>query len=280
MAEEKKNKLKKNSKVIKSKEVSEEIKDVNSEVKTSKKSSVTTPILELEDVGYRYADAAKDDYVLKNISYSFEKGKMYAIKGKSGSGKTTLLSLISGLENKYIGKIYFKDKDLSKVNLDKYRNSDIGIVFQSYNLLPHLTASENIILSMDINNLKCPDKKAKALELIESVGLSKEHANRRVLKLSGGEQQRVAIARSLSYEPDIIIADEPTGNLDKDTENDILAIFSGLAHTKNKCVIIVTHSENVCNKCDEVYELKKRTQKEKTSSWFFSLSIVKITLLW
>lgn len=212
-------------------------------------------LLKLDNVSYRYSDAPKDVYVFRNISYEFSKGKMYAIKGKSGSGKTTLLSLISGLEKKYEGKIYYEDKDLGKVDLDKYRNSDIGIVFQSYNLLPHLTASENIVLSMDINGLKKINKKERALELLKSVGLSKKHEKRRVLKLSGGEQQRVAIARSLSYDPKILIADEPTGNLDKETESEILKIFSDLAHKENKCVIIVTHSDNVCNQCDEVYEL-------------------------
>ena len=212
-------------------------------------------ILKIDNVGYRYSDAKKDEYVFKNVSYSFEKGKMYAIKGKSGSGKTTLLSLICGLEKKYLGKIYYEDKDLSKINLDKYRNSDIGIVFQSYNLLPYLKASENILLSMDINHYK-GNKKERVNELLENVGLTKEHGNRKVLRLSGGEQQRVAIARSLSYDPKIIIADEPTGNLDKDTENDILAIFEKLAHKEDKCIIIVTHSENVCKKCDVIYELK------------------------
>ncbi len=142
-------------------------------------------ILSLDNVSYRYSDAPKGVYVFKDLSYKFEEGKMYAIRGKSGSGKTTLLSLISGLEKKYEGKIFYKDKDLSKVNLDKYRNSDIGIVFQSYNLLPHLTASENIILSMDINRLKKTNKKAKALELLKSVGLGKKHEKRRVLRLSG-----------------------------------------------------------------------------------------------
>ena len=214
-------------------------------------------VLKVENVCYRYKDAAKDDYVLKNINYSFEKGKVYAIRGKSGSGKTTLLSLISGLENKYEGKILYKDKDLKKMDLDVYRNTDIGIVFQSYNLLPHLTAIENIILSMDISKVKVKDKVSKSIELMESVGLSSNLKDRRVLKLSGGEQQRVAIARSLSYNPEIILADEPTGNLDHETENEILSIFCNLAHKQNKCVIIVTHSQNVCNLVDEVYELKK-----------------------
>ena len=215
-------------------------------------------VLEIKNVNYRYKDAQKDDYVLKNINYSFEKGKVYAIKGKSGSGKTTLLSLISGLENKYEGNIYYKDKELKKIDQDKYRNTDIGIVFQSYNLLPHLTALENIILSMDISKVKVDDKKKKAIELMKSIGIKESCKDRRVLKLSGGEQQRVAIARSLSYNPEIILADEPTGNLDKETENEILDIFVKLAHENNKCVIIVTHSENVCSKSDMVYELKKQ----------------------
>lgn len=214
-------------------------------------------VLVISDVSYRYRDAAKDDYVLKNINYSFEKGKVYTIKGKSGSGKTTLLSLISGLEKKYEGSILYKNNELKKMDLDKYRNTDIGIVFQSYNLLPHLTAIENIILSMDISKVKVDDKKHKALELMKSVGLKESYKDRRVLKLSGGEQQRVAIARSLSYNPEIILADEPTGNLDKETESEILDIFVKLAHEQNKCVIIVTHSENVCNKSDVIYELHK-----------------------
>ena len=218
-------------------------------------------ILSIKDVNYRYQDAAKDEYVLKNINFDFEKGKTYAIKGKSGSGKTTLLSLISGLEKKYEGEIYYKDKKLSEMNLDDYRSQNVGIVFQSYNLLPHLTALENIILSMDISKVKVDDKKKLALSLMEQVGLDNSLANRRILKLSGGEQQRIAIARSLSYNPEIILADEPTGNLDHETENEILNIFKDLAHKHNKCVIIVTHSKNVCDSVDKVYELNKVKKK-------------------
>ena len=144
------------------------------------------------------------------------------------------------------------------MNLDNYRSQNVGIVFQSYNLLPHLTALENIVLSMDISKVKVEDKKKLATDLMEQVGLKKEMANRRILRLSGGEQQRIAIARSLSYNPEIILADEPTGNLDHDTESDIMKIFNDLAHKHNKCVIIVTHSQNVCNSVDIVYELKKK----------------------
>ena len=214
-------------------------------------------ILKLENVSYRYKDATKDAYVFKDINYEFEEGKMYAIKGKSGSGKTTLLSLITGLEKCTEGQILYENKNLKKMNLDRYRNTDIGIVFQSYNLLPRLTAVENIMLSMDISKVKVKNKKEKALELMKSVGLSEEHAKRKILKLSGGEQQRIAIARSLAYNPKIIIADEPTGNLDKDTESEILKIFKHLAKDENKCVIIVTHSQNVCDEVDTVYELGK-----------------------
>ena len=220
-------------------------------------------ILETKNLCYRYSDAPKDDYVFKNINMTFDEGKVYAIRGKSGSGKTTLLSLISGLETKYEGEILYLEKDMSKMDLDKYRNTDIGIVFQSYNLLPTYTALENIILSMDISNIKDVDKKAKAIELMKQVGLKESQANRRVLKLSGGEQQRIAIARSLSYNPTIILADEPTGNLDKETEDEILKIFKDLAHKENKCVIIVTHSKNVCDAVDEIYELGKKEETKK-----------------
>ncbi len=218
-------------------------------------------ILKIDNVSYRYQDAEKDDYVLKDISFDFERGKVYAIRGKSGSGKTTLLSLISGLEKDYEGSITFDGKELRKIDLDLYRSRDIGIVFQSYNLLPHMSAMENIILSMDISKVNVLDKKKRAVELMESVGLEETQKDRRVLRLSGGEQQRVAIARSLSYDPGMILADEPTGNLDKETENEILKIFKNLAKKENKCVVIVTHSENVCKQADIVYELKKNKKK-------------------
>lgn len=214
-------------------------------------------ILSIQNASYRYSDAELDEYALKDVSYDFEAGKIYAIRGRSGTGKTTLLSLISGLERCTEGKIIFGNKDLKDINLDYYRSHEIGIVFQSYNLLPYMTVSENIILSMDTSGVKIANKKEKALELMKSVGLKEVYANRKVLRISGGEQQRVAIARSLSYNPKMIIADEPTGNLDKQTEKEILDIFKKLAHEENKCVIIVTHSPNVCNEVDVVYDLKK-----------------------
>ena len=142
--------------------------------------------------------------------------------------------------------------------MDEYRSTHIGIVFQSYNLLPYLTALENVTLVMDISKEKITNKKDKALQLMQKVGLDESYANRKILKLSGVEQQRIAIVRSLSYDAKMIVADETTGNLDKDTENDIMSILKDLARNDNKCIIIVTHSENVCKQVDTVYELKKQ----------------------
>lgn len=210
-------------------------------------------VLKVKDLSYKYKDG--DSYVLKNLNFAFEEGLVYAIKGKSGCGKTTFLSLISGLEKYEEGSIKFLGEELKTIDLDYYRSRDIGIVFQAFNLLPGLSAIENIILAMNVSGVKDKDKKALAIELLESVGLNEEKGDRRVLNLSGGEEQRVAIARSIAYDAKVIIADEPTGNLDKETETEIMAIFKDLAK-KGKYVIIVTHSNNVAKMADVVYELK------------------------
>lgn len=210
-------------------------------------------ILELENVSFSYGKTK----VLDNISYSFNAGHVYSIVGKSGAGKTTLLSILSGLAKPTSGHIYYDEKDMAKINPYKFRSNYVGVVFQSFNLLTKLTAVENVVLSMDIAKKKIKNKKEHAYKLLESVGLSKEEADRRVLKLSGGQQQRVAIARALSYEPDIILADEPTGNLDGETQDEILKILKDLAN-KGKCVIMVTHSPAVAEQSDFVYTLKKQ----------------------
>lgn len=212
-------------------------------------------VFKIEHVYYSYDGGATP--ILKDINYEFEKGKTYAIVGKSGSGKTTLLSLMSGLDNPKDGKILYNDNDISKMDEDIYRSKHVGVVFQSFNLLPHMTALENVILSMDVSNVKVDNKKEHALNVLKKVGLDEQKANRRILMLSGGEQQRVAIARALSYNPEVILADEPTGNLDSNTENQIINIFKDLAKNDNKCVIIVTHSSNVSDSVDTVYNLEK-----------------------
>ena len=218
-------------------------------------------ILSLENISFSY----DKNPVLKDISYEFEKGKMYCIIGKSGAGKTTLLSLLSGLATPNDGTIRYDGKDIAKIDKYTFRSRYIGVVFQSFNLITKYTALENVILSMDVAGYKTKNKKDRALQLLDSVGLDEDEANRRVLKLSGGQQQRVAIARALSYDPDIILADEPTGNLDRDTQKDIMEIFRELAN-QGKCVILVSHSVEVASMCDERYELTKipgKTRKRK-----------------
>ena len=215
-------------------------------------------ILSLQNISFSYDRTP----VLQNVSYEFEKGKMYCIIGKSGAGKTTLLSLLSGLAKPTGGEIFYDDKNVAKIDKYKFRSKYIGVVFQSFNLLTKYTALENVVLSMDVAGYKTKSKKRRAIELLQGVGLDEDEANRRVLKLSGGQQQRVAIARALSYDPDIILADEPTGNLDTETQNEIMNIFRELTN-QGKCVILVSHSPDVAAMCDERYELVKlgRTKK-------------------
>ena len=213
--------------------------------------------LELANVNYRYDGS--NETVLKKVSASFESGKVYTIIGQSGTGKSTLLSLISGLDTCKDGSILYQGKSLRELDRDEYRSKSIGVIFQSYNLLLNSTAVYNITLSMNIseNNTKTKrDKKNYAYALLDKVGIDRETADRKILKLSGGEQQRVGIARALSHDPAVIIADEPTGNLDTETEDAVLDILTRLAHEDGKCVIIVTHSENVTFIADEIWAIE------------------------
>ena len=219
--------------------------------------------LELQNVGYSYNSK---ELVLRHVNYRFEGGRIYAITGCSGAGKTTLLSLLSQLTKPTEGKILYNGLDVSEVDQYLYRSQYAGVIFQSFNLLMHLTAVENVMLSMDIAGVKKENNRAYAMKLLEKVGLSKEESQRRILKLSGGQQQRVAIARAVSYDPSILLADEPTGNLDEDTQDEIMEIFKGLAYEEQKCIILVTHSPVVASLADEVYALtdtKKIKNRQK-----------------
>ena len=208
-------------------------------------------ILKIDNLKKHYTDGDSLRHILKGVNYTFEKGKMYTVSGSSGSGKTTFLSIIAGLDQQNDGKVLYNDKDIRNIGLTKYRNEYVSIVFQSYNLIPYLTALENIIIAMDISNkISNKQKKERAIKLLKSVGITEEKFNRIVNKLSGGEQQRVAIARALSTDPELILADEPTGNLDNEIQIEITEIFKKLAHDNNKCIIIVTHSHELVNHAD------------------------------
>ena len=205
-------------------------------------------VLTLKKVEYKYEGTKKA--VLKGVSADFEAGKTYAIAGKSGSGKSTLLSLIAGLDVCTGGEILHQGISLKTLDRDEYRAKEIGVIFQAFNLITNSTGIENIVLSMNISGSREKNKREFAYALLEKVGIDKETADRKILKLSGGEQQRIGIARALAHNPGIIIADEPTGNLDKDTEADILRILTALARDDGKCVIIVTHSKKVTSIAD------------------------------
>ena len=201
-------------------------------------------IMELNNIEYAYENKRK---VLKGVSLSVEEGKMYAILGPSGCGKTTLLSLMGGLDSTSNGQILYDGQDIEKMGLSAHRKNNIAFIFQSYNLIDYLTPKENVALT----------SKLSPLPILERVGLTDEESKRNVLKLSGGQQQRVAIARALASDAKVILADEPTGNLDEDTAADITAILKECAHQMNKCVVIVTHSNELARQADVVFRLKK-----------------------
>jgi putative ABC transport system ATP-binding protein len=216
------------------------------------------PVLRLAAVSHTYSGDGRKTPVLKQIDLSFERGTLTAIVGPSGSGKTTLLSLASGLDTPTKGTVYFDGRDLADVGLGRYRNRHAATIFQHYNLLTYMTALQNVTTAMEITGVEPGQggRRRRALEVLESVGLDRHEASRNVMRLSGGQQQRVAIARALACDVDILFADEPTGNLDEETAQGIIEAFQELAHQRNKCVVVVTHSQHIANQSDHVLILR------------------------
>ena len=212
-------------------------------------------ILELKEVSYWYD---KDKKIIDNLSVDFEKGKFYTVIGPSGSGKTTFLSLISGLDKRKDGEILYCGKNVDEIGLTNFRNKCVSIIFQGYNLLTYMTALQNVISAISIKGLKVKNEKERALEMLKKVGFLDEQCNQKVLTLSGGQQQRVAIARALVSETEIIIADEPTGNLDEKTSEDIIKLFRDIVGKENKCLIMVTHNNDIAKNSDITYRLKNK----------------------
>lgn len=213
--------------------------------------------LQLQNISYGYVDGNKKRTILDQLSYSFEKGKFYAILGPSGSGKTTLLSLLGALEKTQEGSILYEGQTLEEIGYVNYRRNKLSIVFQQFNLIPYLTGLENVLNVMHITNNELPiDKRKTALNLLNRFGIVETKAIRGISTLSGGEQQRVAIARALATNVSLILADEPTGNLDTATQKEIVSIFRSLASDYNCCVIVVTHSDEVAKLSDIQLRLK------------------------
>lgn len=214
-------------------------------------------ILKLEKLNYGYIDGGLKRQILKDLDYEFEEGTFYTILGASGSGKTTLLSIMAGLDKAESGEVYYEGEAISKMGLQKYRRDKVGVVFQSYNLINYLTGAENIELAMSETSNKIPgNRKELAYALLNMVGIVESKADRIVTKLSGGEQQRVAIARALAGNQDLIFADEPTGNLDSETEQEVIRIFRMLSEEFGKTIIVVTHSNEVSKLSDRRVLLK------------------------
>ena len=208
-------------------------------------------ILEAKNLSYNYANSKEK--VLSSVNQGFEEGEFHAIIGKSGAGKSTFLSLLAGLDSPQDGEILFRGENIEKEGYSKHRRDNISLVFQNYNLIEYLTPLENIRL---VN-------KHASEDILLELGLDRSQIKRNILKLSGGQQQRVAIARALVSEAPVILADEPTGNLDQASSKEIIDLFKRLAKERNKCVIVVTHSKDIADAADVVLEISNKKLKRK-----------------
>ncbi|MBQ7378969.1 MAG: ABC transporter ATP-binding protein [Clostridia bacterium] len=209
-------------------------------------------LLQLRDVHYDYTSSSGVTHALRGVDAEFLPGNFYALTGRSGCGKTTLLSLIAAFDRPLRGDILLDGTSIFAQSATLYRRKNIGMIFQSYQLIPHLTALENVMLAFDIARVQTPlpQKKAAARQCLSQVGLGSAHEKKFPRQLSGGEQQRVAIARTLAADPPILLADEPTGNLDSENSENIVSLLRAAAHERGKCVIVVTHAEEIAEKAD------------------------------
>ena len=210
--------------------------------------------LRVEQVFYRYKNGDRD--VLSDVSCEFEAGKLIAVVGPSGSGKTTLLSILAGLDKPTQGKVFIGEEDLSTLDLDQYRREKVSMIFQAFHLFPLLTALENVCYPMEMNGVSRKDAEERGRKLLDVVHISDDKHKRYPSNLSGGEQQRVAIARALSTGARVLLADEPTGNLDVANGEIVLDILKSLAHNEGYCVIIVTHNLEIAEASDVVLRMK------------------------
>ncbi|WP_425539265.1 ABC transporter ATP-binding protein [Microaceticoccus formicicus] len=216
--------------------------------------------LELQNIYYRYKGSNKD--VLKDVTATFDKGKLHAIVGPSGSGKTTLLSIMAGLDEPTRGSIFIDGKDLKEMDADEYRRDCISMIFQAYQLFPLLTSLENVCFPMEYKGVDPKTAAETGREVLNALGIKGDKQGRYPANLSGGEQQRVAIARTLATGAKIILADEPTGNLDDDNTERILDILKQLAHEQNFCIIVVTHDTELAESCDTIWKITEGEMTE------------------
>ena len=213
-------------------------------------------LLALDNVVYEYSNKYQTVRAVNEVSYEFHKGRFYAIVGKSGSGKTTLLSLLAGLDVPKEGAVIYREKSTKDMDRDRYRREDVAVIYQDYNLFPLLTAIENVMYPLQLRGMNEKQAMQKASEKIKSVGMDESFHKRFPSMLSGGEQQRIAIARALASGAQIILADEPTGNLDSENGKNIIGTLKKLAHEEDYCVIVVTHDLEISTDADEVLSMR------------------------
>ena len=212
-------------------------------------------VLTLDHVSYTYPGS--DRPVVKDASFQFESGQLYAVIGPSGSGKSTLLSMMAGLDLPTEGEVRLEGHgSLARLDLDRYRRENVAMIFQAFHLLPLFTVMENVCYPMELSGVEEKEAKARAAVLLEKVGIAQEKQKRFPTNLSGGEQQRVAIARTLSTGAPVLLADEPTGNLDGENTKIVMEILRKLAHEEGRCVIVVTHDPEVAEAADLVLRMK------------------------
>ncbi len=213
-------------------------------------------IMEVRDVRFTYRTRYQTVEALKGVSYAFEEGKLYALVGKSGSGKSTLLSLMAGLELPSEGEVLFRGTSTAAMDLNRYRREDTAVIYQSFRLFPLLTVAENVAYPMELRGMKPKETQERAARLIEKVDLPPSVLDRFPTMLSGGEQQRVAIARAIGGDARLILADEPTGNLDVENSMRVIRLLADLAHRDGYCVIVVTHDMDIAAEADEILRMR------------------------
>ena len=213
-------------------------------------------ILTTENASFTYQNKSQTVRAVKDVTCSFDEGRAYAIVGKSGSGKTTLLSLLAGLELPTEGAVFFEGKATADMDCDLYRRDHAAVIYQSYNLFPLLTAQENVLYPLKLRGVDGKTALELAQKELKAVGIQPDQFKRFPSQLSGGEQQRVAIARALAAGNRIVLADEPTGNLDITNGEQVVEILLRLAHEEGRCVIIVTHDLEIASQMDEIYMMR------------------------
>jgi ABC-type lipoprotein export system ATPase subunit len=233
---------------------------------------VADPVLSCQTLSKVYRTGAGQVTAISEVTLDIMPAEMMAIVGPSGSGKTTLLSMLGGLEQPSSGQILVEGTPLERrfSDLSDYRREAVGFVFQAYNLLPHLSALENVLLPMELAGVPRRERRKSAVELLSAVGIGEERYQHRPLRLSGGEQQRVAVARALANHPAILLADEPTGNLDRETSSQVIGLLHNMARQMGLCVVIVTHNPAVAEEADRVVRLDDghiKSDERKGGGW-------------